>query len=406
MSVANEATADEATKKGSGKMMSHPDVKLPSYIGQSITSLLVFIMAATMRADWLIFLVSYQKSQEKLAGIANDSTIGNETATATTDIFGNESLHQQDLAWNENLKNFVELRFANLMDYCIPAFIISYLFFFGIGGYLHITYYVLRKDTPEDWKCQPYHWLPKELEIHEIVVGAFSLAIGSLISSAMACWIMNGGWTKLYFDHTEHGYLWLLIQTPLVFIWQDYITYWGHRIFHYPWLYKNFHKLHHTYKQPTAWSATAIHPVEFAFFQFIYISPMFIFTVHYVPFVAILLYTYYHGIIDHSGITFKRQWWQPWQPDCIFHDNHHQYFHVNFGFNIELWDKIHGTYRQKDRIYNEDTFFGQGKSIKEASEDELQKDLTERVSENPLAYSGNKLHFELTQDDIREKKAL
>ena len=51
MSVANEATADEATKKGSGKMMSHPDVKLPSYIGQSITSFLVFIMAATMRGN-------------------------------------------------------------------------------------------------------------------------------------------------------------------------------------------------------------------------------------------------------------------------------------------------------------------------------------------------------------------
>ena len=59
-----------------------------------------------------------------------------------------------------------------------------------------------------------------------------------------------------------------------------------------------------------------------------------------VPFSFILMYTYYHGIIDHSGITFKRQWWQPWQPDCIFHDNHHQYFHVNFGFNIEYWDKV------------------------------------------------------------------
>jgi len=398
MSVTNEASAD-AAKKGSGKMMSHPDVKLPSYIGQSITSLLVFIMAATMRADWLIVLVSYQKSQEKLAG----NTIGNESEV---DIFRNESLHQQDLAWNENLKNFVELRFANLMDVLIPAFIISYLFFFGIGGYLHIKYYVLRRDTPEDWKCQPYHWLPKELEIHEIAVGLFSLTIGSFLSSAMACWIMNGGWTKMYFDHTEHGYLWLLIQTPLIFIWQDYITYWGHRMFHYPWLYKNFHKLHHSYKQPTAWSATAIHPVEFTFFQLVYMSPMFIFNVHYIPFVAILLYTYYHGIIDHSGITFKRQWWQPWQPDCIFHDNHHQYFHVNFGFNIELWDKVHGTYRQKDRIYNEETFFGQGISIKEASEEELQKDLSERVSENPLAYSGNKLHFELTEDDIRQKKAL
>ena len=145
------------------------------------------------------------------------------------------------------------------------------------------------------------------------------------------------------------------------------------------------------------------------------------------------MYTYYHGIIDHSGITFKRQWWQPWQPDCIFHDNHHQYFHVNFGFNIEYWDKVntkllrsgnmqsnkflpdatqillfqlHGTYRRKDRIYHEDTFYGQGKSISEATEEELKQDITERVSENPLAYSGNKLHYELTEDEITAKKAL
>ena len=143
------------------------------------------------------------------------------------------------------------------------------------------------------------------------------------------------------------------------------------------------------------------------------------------------MYTYYHGIIDHSGITFKRQWWQPWQPDCIFHDNHHQYFHVNFGFNIEYWDKVnfcvvkiciginfipdatqillfqlHGTYRRKDRIYHEDTFYGQGISISEATEEELKQDITERVSENPLAYSGNKLHYELTEDEIMAKKAL
>jgi hypothetical protein len=48
------------------------------------------------------------------------------------------------------------------------------------------------------------------------------------------------------------------------------------------------------------------------------------FLVFSVPFSMVLIYTYYHGIIDHSGITFKRYFWQPWQPDCIFHDNHHQ----------------------------------------------------------------------------------
>ena len=68
----------------------------------------------------------------------------------------------------------------------------------------------------------------------------------------------------------------------------------------------------------------------------------------------LLAYIYYHGIIDHSGINFKAYWWQPWQPACIFHDNHHQYFHVNFGFNIEYWDKV----RSDSHVY-----FMQTKSI-------------------------------------------
>lgn len=59
-----------------------------------------------------------------------------------------------------------------------------------------------------------------------------------------------------------------------------------------------------------------------------------------VPFYAVALYNYYHGIIDHSGINFKGQWWQPWQPDAEFHDEHHQFFHCNYGFNMSIWDKV------------------------------------------------------------------
>ena len=66
--------------------------------------------------------------------------------------------------------------------------------------------------------------------------------------------------------------------------------------------------------------------------------------------------------------------------------------------------QLHGTYRQKDRIYREDIFGGQGKSINEASQEELQQDVSERTSENPLAYQGNKLHFELSDQEIQCKK--
>lgn len=126
------------------------------------------------------------------------------------------------------------------------------------------------------------------------------------------------------------------------------------------------------------------------------------------------MYTFYHAILDHSGIAFKAHWWQPWQPDAIFHDNHHQYTHVNFGFNIELWDRVsishnqinifytsiiyqsllsvlqlHGTYRRKDRVYDENIFYGQGLPFDQVSEEVLLNDIAERNSENPLAYKTN-----------------
>lgn len=74
---------------------------------------------------------------------------------------------------------------------------------------------------------------------------------------------------------------------------------------------------------------------------FVSIFTLYIFFLHLTAlFYAISIYIFYHGIIDHSGIAFKAYWWQPWQPDAIFHDNHHQYFHVNYGFNMFLWDKV------------------------------------------------------------------
>lgn len=62
---------------------------------------------------------------------------------------------------------------------------------------------------------------------------------------------------------------------------QDYATYWMHRIYHTPFLYKNFHKLHHKYKHPTAFSVTAIHPVESSSIQCVYALPLFLWPTHW-----------------------------------------------------------------------------------------------------------------------------
>jgi len=36
----------------------------------------------------------------------------------------------------------------------------------------------------------------------------------------------------------------------------------------------------------------------------------------------VLVYVYYFGLMNHSGM--KMTSWFPWQPDTMFHDNHHK----------------------------------------------------------------------------------
>jgi lathosterol oxidase len=79
---------------------------------------------------------------------------------------------------------------------------------------------VWQKDRAHEWKCQPNHWLSPALERHEIIVGAFSVTVGAIVSATLACWVINDGYTTLYFNPGEYGWFWLLVQTPVTFIFQ------------------------------------------------------------------------------------------------------------------------------------------------------------------------------------------
>ena len=63
---------------------------------------------------------------------------------------------------------------------------------------------------------------------------------------------------------------------------------------------------------------------------------------------------------------------------------------------------VNGTARQKDRIYREDIYYGQGKALADATQTEIQDDIGERRDENPLAYEDNKLVFDLSETDLKK----
>ena len=55
----------------------------------------------------------------------------------------------------------------------------------------------------------------------------------------------------MYFDPSEHGYVYLVLSTVLVFLFQDGSAYYIHRLMHIPLLYKTIHKHHHRYAKPS-----------------------------------------------------------------------------------------------------------------------------------------------------------
>nr|XP_002131054.1 lathosterol oxidase-like [Ciona intestinalis] len=312
------------------------------------SSILVAMFGAAARGEVIVFIVMLWKNWEDFRFIGGE-VAGNTSRPVTQPTTEMSSL---DKYLSQYHLQFVYFHIA-------VAFAVSYSIFIVVGGFLQWYFYIKRRDQPETWKCQPKRFLTAKNERHEILLGAFCLFWGSILSGLLVTYISNGGkGCKVYYDVTDYGWFYFVTTTIFNFMYQDAISYYYHRMLHYPFFYRNFHKWHHRYHSPTAFSAVAMHPVESIVFQLLLNVQVFIVPMHYVTVAGCQLYLYYFGLIDHSGIDMDSMW--PWQPPVRFHDDHHKYFHVNFGFNTMLFDRYHDTIRHVNRKYAENIFGGKG----------------------------------------------
>eukprot|EP00731_Ephydatia_muelleri_P004967 Em0002g1143a len=208
------------------------------------------------------------------------------------------------------------------------------LFYVGVGvassqliyqllcGAIQLYYYTLQRGNPETWKCQPNRFLTRSNEWHEIVVGTLNMTLAGSMSGFLSCWILNGNYTSVYFVVGDYGHAYYFLSFVWLFLWFEASAYYSHRLLHTPWLYKAIHKHHHRYHSPTPYSVIAMSPFEMVFYQMFFVAPLFTVPIHASVYIAIELYIFYFGLIDHSGV--KMTSWLPWQPDSMFHDDHHK----------------------------------------------------------------------------------
>ncbi len=229
--------------------------------------------------------------------------------------------------------------------------------YFGIGGIFELRYY-RHRDRAAEWKLQPRRWPSAKARRHEILLGAGNTVVASVASGWFAHHVASGGTSTIYWTLGAHGVAFSVVTTLGYFVVTDGLLYGAHRMFHHRVLFRSIHRVHHRWTSPTAFTAAAMHPLEFAVYQSIMIAPLFVLPIHVVGLVAVLVYQNTIAFLDHSGVNLGSL--LPWQPPPRFHDDHHVHFHVNYGQTLGLWDRLFGTWRRVGRVYGEHVFGGRG----------------------------------------------
>jgi lathosterol oxidase len=231
--------------------------------------------------------------------------------------------------------------------------------YFGIGGLFELLYYRRRADAAA-WKLQPRRWPNRSARRREIALGAANMTLGSIASGLFASYVADGG-TSVHTGADGHGALFWTATAIVYFVATDGLLYGAHRLLHRKALFRAIHRVHHRWTSPTAFTAAAMHPLEFALYQSIMLAPLFFWPMHVAGLVAVLVYQNTIALLDHSGVALGSV--LPWQPPPRFHDDHHVHFHVNYGQTLGLWDRVFGTWRRIGRVYGEHVFGGKGAAL-------------------------------------------
>ena len=121
-----------------------------------------------------------------------------------------------------------------------------------------------------------------------------------------------------------------------------------HRIMHLGPLYRLIHKTHHRSMAPNALTAFSFNPLE-GILAGVFL-PLFLatFEVHRSSMGWIAGFGPLMSMAVHSGHEIFPRWWYrtwatKWWLTPMFHDQHHQFFHCNYGGFTTIWDRLFGS---------------------------------------------------------------
>jgi lathosterol oxidase len=239
--------------------------------------------------------------------------------------------------------------------YIIGTLIAGNFAFWCIGGAVHYWFYIKNRDKSEQWKHQSNKFLSDKLNREQRLLGVLNYNLAVLLSSILIWGVVEKGWSQLYWDISQYSLVYTFLSIFLCWLLIEISAYYIHTASHFDWFYKRFHRVHHKYTTPSFYSLSAMHPAEWLLHVGYILMPMFILPMHVAAYLFVVIACFVAGFWDHCGIRLPSI---PLHGNGHFHDDHHKYFHVNFGFTCDLFDRIHDTIRREGHHYTEETFAG------------------------------------------------
>jgi len=232
-------------------------------------------------------------------------------------------------------KNLLESFGGNLLTYAVFAF--PLFFIFWIFG----KQYFKKIRIQETERANTHHFK------HDVGFSASSF----LVFAIMDVWLIyleSKGYTQIYFDVKEYGYLWLIVSFCIVLFIDDMFFYWSHRAMHLPRFYKFFHKVHHESTDPSPLTSFAFHPSEAVIEQLTVVVLPFVLPLNFGVMIAWQIFSMANNVLAHLGYELYPKGWVKfpllkYKVASIHHNMHHQLFNGNYALYFTWWDKWMGT---------------------------------------------------------------
>lgn len=182
----------------------------------------------------------------------------------------------------------------------------------------------------------------------EILTCVYNIFGEALLVSPLKMIVLR--YSMTYHDISEYSLSYFLLSLVLFTVWVETWTYWAHRWLHtYPFLYRHFHYVHHSFVATSPYAGFAFHPID----SFLQALP---------TYTASFFFPVWWGVT--MGHTVLISIWSisihdhiPMVPCKLFlYAPHHTIHHdegrlKNYGLMTSVWDRIMGTYEDPDKIY-------------------------------------------------------